>query len=127
MLLLDTDVMIDILRGHLPAVAWLGSVPTEMIVLPGYVAMELIQGCRDHQEQRDLSSELRRYQIVWPQPEACNRALDLYTRFHLGHGLGLLDALIGSLALALDSPLHTFNDKHYRAIPRLTLVQPYTR
>ena len=48
MLLLDTDVMIDVLRGHPPAVAWLGTVRTEVIALPGYVAMELIQGCRDH-------------------------------------------------------------------------------
>ena len=86
MLLLDTDVMIDVLRGHPPAVAWLGTVHTEVIALPGYVAMELIQGCRDHQEQRDLLRELRRYKMVWPQPEACDRALDLYTGFHLSHG-----------------------------------------
>ena len=127
MLLFDTDIMIYILRGHPAAIAWLGTVRTEEIVLPGYVAMELIQGCRDHQEQRDLLRELRRYTILWPQPEACNRALDLYTRFHLSHGLDLLDALIGQLALELDLPLHTFNEKHYRAIPRLNLVQPYTR
>ena len=64
---------------------------------------------------------------MWPQPEACDRALDLYTGFHLSHGLGLLDALIGQLALELDLPLRTFNEKHYRAIPRLKLVQPYKR
>ncbi len=127
MLLLDTDVMIDVLRGHPPAVAWLGTVRTEVIVLPGYVAMELIQGCRDQQEQRDLLKELRRYTILWPQPEACERALDLYTRFHLSHGLSLLDALIGQLALELDLPLRTFIEKHYRAIPGLKLVQPYKR
>lgn len=127
MLLLDTDIVIDILRGHPPAVAWLGTVSTEVIALPGYVAMELIQGCRDQQEQRDLLKELRRYTILWPQPDACDRALDLYTCFHLSHSLGLLDTLIGQLALELDLPLHTFNEKHYRAILGLKLVQPYKR
>jgi len=127
MLLLDTDVMIDILRGHPPAVAWLGTVPTEVVALPGYVAMELIQGCRDQQEQRELLIELQRYTVLWPQPEVCDRALDLYTRFYLSHGLGLLDSRIGQLALALGLPLYTFNEKHYRAIPGLQLSQPYVR
>jgi len=43
MILLDTDVMVDILRGYEPAKEWLASV--EEIGVPGLVAMELIQGC----------------------------------------------------------------------------------
>ena len=51
MILLDTDVMIDLLRQYPPAVAWLDSLGSEEIILPGFVAMELIQGCRDKAEQ----------------------------------------------------------------------------
>lgn len=50
MLLLDTDVMIDVLRGYDPALEWLRSLADEMIGLPGFVAMELLQGCRNRQE-----------------------------------------------------------------------------
>ena len=42
MVLLDTDVMIDILRQFPPAVSWLDSLNDEQIVLPGFVIMELI-------------------------------------------------------------------------------------
>jgi hypothetical protein len=40
MILLDTDVMVDILRGFEPAKVWLALV--EEISVPGLVAMELL-------------------------------------------------------------------------------------
>lgn len=124
MLLLDTDVMVDILRGHAPALAWLESVQDEAIVLPGFVAMELIQGCTNQRDLRAIEEELQKYEIAWPVPSACDRALRTYAQFHLSHGVGLLDVLIGQLAIELGASLHTFNDKHYRPIPELELVQP---
>jgi len=50
MILVDTDVMVDVMRRHAPAVAWLDSLGTETIGIPGLVAMELLQGCRDREE-----------------------------------------------------------------------------
>lgn len=37
LVLLDTDVMVDILRGHPPAVAWLAGLGTVAVSLPGHV------------------------------------------------------------------------------------------
>jgi predicted nucleic acid-binding protein len=51
---LDTDVMIDILRGHPPALQWLKSLGGEEIGLCGIVVMELIQGCQNQGEIRKL-------------------------------------------------------------------------
>lgn len=44
MVILDTDVMVDLLRGYEPAVEWLEGIGEEKIALPGFVVMELIQG-----------------------------------------------------------------------------------
>ena len=44
--LLDTDVLIDLQRGHAPAVAWFASL-TELPAVPGFVVMELIQDARN--------------------------------------------------------------------------------
>jgi len=41
MTLLDTDVMIDLLRQYPPAVAWLDSLGDEEIVLPGFAMRRL--------------------------------------------------------------------------------------
>ncbi len=126
MLLLDTDVMIDLLRGYPPAVAWLDALDDDLL-LPGFVVMELIQGCTSKAEQRRLQRELAPYTVVWPSPEVCDAALAVFARYHLSHNLGIIDALIGQMAVALDTPLHTFNQKHYAAIPSLKTVQPYAK
>ena len=127
MIFLDTDVMIDLLRQYPPAVAWLNSLGSEDIVLPGFVAMELIQGCRDKAEQGELERELRSYGVAWPSPTACNEALSVFTNYHLSHGIGILDALIDQLAVFLNVNLCTFNQKHYSVIPDLNTLQPYKK
>ena len=43
--LLDTDVLIDIQRGHAPAVAWFASL-ADLPSVPGFVVMELIQDAK---------------------------------------------------------------------------------
>ncbi len=125
MLLIDSDVMIDLLRRFPPAVAWLDSVTDEEIVLPGLVAMELLQGCQSKTELRRLQKELETYAVIWPAPEVCDAALEVFARYHLSHRLGMMDALIGQLAVALELPLHTFNQKHYAMLPGLKTAQPY--
>ena len=42
--------MIDLLRQSSPALAWLDTLGDEEIVLPGFVVMELIQGCNNKTE-----------------------------------------------------------------------------
>ena len=127
MILLDTDIMIDLLRQYPPAVRWLDSLDSEEIILPGFVAMELIQGCRDKAKQQELERELRSYGVAWPSPTACNEALSVFTNYHLSHGIGILDALIDQLAVFLNVNLCTFNQKHYSVIPDLNTLQPYKK
>ena len=127
MIILDSDVMIDILRQRSSAIAWLQSLGDEEIILPGFVAMELIQGCRDKTEQAKVEKTLAQCQIVWPSSEACAMALQLFSRYHLSHNIGLLDALIGQTAISLNLPLHTFNRKHYTVIPNLITVAPFAK
>jgi predicted nucleic acid-binding protein len=128
MILLDSDVMIDLLRQYPPATRWFDALDDEEeLLLPGYVVMELIQGCRNKVEQERLRRELATYGIVWPAPVDCDEALDVFTEYHLSHNAGLLDVLIGQTAVALEVPLYTFNQKHYRFIPGLQTIQPYEK
>ncbi|MBI5035022.1 MAG: PIN domain-containing protein [Chloroflexi bacterium] len=126
MLLLDTDVMIDLLREYPPAVKWI-STSSEEIVLPGYVVMELIQGCKSKVEQERLEKTLGAYAIAWASPQVCDEALAVFARYYLSHNVGIFDALIGQLAVSMHTTLHTFNQKHYTAIPNLKMVQPYQK
>ena len=127
MILIDTDVMVDIIRRHAPAVAWLDLLEADVIGIPGLVAMELLQGCRNREEQQQLEGFLRPYQRYWPSKSDCDRAFDDFAMYHLSHNLGILDALIAETAMGMDVELATFNTKHYNALDTLRTTQPYGR
>lgn len=125
MILLDTDVMVDILRGFEPAKDWLKS--AQEIAVPGLVAMELIQGCQNAKEQRQLEKALSAYQLFWPNEDDCTRALTSFSAHYLSDNIGLLDALIAETAIGVDAELASFNVKHYRVLRGLKTIQPYSK
>lgn len=127
MIFIDTDVMVDVLRRYAPAVAWLGSLGSTVVGIPGLVAMELLQGCRDREEKREVETVLRSYTLYWPSPADCARAFDDFSSHHLSHGLGILDALIAETAVGCEAQLATFNTKHYSLVDALQMIQPYSR
>jgi predicted nucleic acid-binding protein len=126
MYLLDTDVLIDIQRGHPPAIAWFASL-ADVPSVPGFVVMELIQDAQNIQKVRKALQLVAPLPVVWASEADCARALSDFTTYHLSHSLGLLDALIASCAVGRSMTLCTFNVKHYRVIPGLVTAQPYTR
>lgn len=127
MILIDTDIMIDILRGYPPAVQWLQSLGDEAIALPGFVVMELIQGCQTKIELTNIRKRLAPFQVHWPEADDCNQAVELFTQYHLSHQMGIIDVLIGQSAVSINGSLYTFNKKHYAPIPGLKTVQPYRK
>lgn len=126
MLLLDSDVLIDIQRGYAPAVAWFADL-AEPPLVPGLVVMELIQDARNREQVERARKLVAPLPVVWPTEADCNRALALFEQFHLSHRLGLLDALIGVTALGLGATLCTFNRKHYQVVPDLVTDEPYSK
>ena len=126
MIMADTDVMVDLLRSYPPAAQWLESLDDE-VILPGFVVMELLDGCRDRSQQRRVERIIRPFPVTWPSRETLSSALSLFADHHLRHGLSMLDAVIGQTAADLDLPLATFNRKHYSVIRGLKTVQPYSR
>jgi predicted nucleic acid-binding protein len=126
MYLLDTDVLIDIQRGHAPAISWFASL-AEVPSIPGFVVMELIQDAQNMQQVRKALQLVAPLSVVWATEADCARALSDFTTYHLSNSLGLLDALIAACAVGCGATLCTFNVKHYRVVPGLVIAQPYTR
>jgi len=87
----------------------------------------LIQDARNAREVRRAMKLVVPLKIVWPTEIDCARALSDFAAYHLSHGLGLLDALIASCAVGRGETMYTFNAKHYRIVPGLLTVEPYTR
>ena len=116
MILVDSDVMIDILRQYKPALDWLKMLDYEEIGIPG-----------NSIELQKVEKILRSYKLYWSEKTDCERALNDYATSHLSNNLGMIDALIAELAVGLNVQLATFNTKHYRVIKKLQIIQPYQR
>jgi predicted nucleic acid-binding protein len=57
-MLLDTDVLVDLERRHPSASAWFGSLAI-IPGVPGFAAMELLNGCQSKAEWRSVERFLR--------------------------------------------------------------------
>ena len=123
---MDTDVLIDLERKHPPADAWFAALP-HLPAIPGFAAMELLNGSRSQSDRLLIETFLRPFSIVWPTEADMDRALRKYTPLRLSDGLGLIDALIAATAVGRGEALLTFKVKHYRAVPGLAIHQPYIR
>jgi predicted nucleic acid-binding protein len=120
MYLVDTDVMIDIQQG-LWAANRLVCLSPELPSISGFVVMELIQDAQNQQQVRQVLQLVAPLPIVWPTETDCTRALSDFTAYHLSHKVGLIDALIAASAVGHNATLCTFNVKHYRVIPMLSI------
>lgn len=126
MVIIDTDILVDLLRMHTGAQNWFASL-SYVPAISGISLMEAIQGCRNAQEARNLLRFSAPFQISWPTEADCQRALAYFSTFYLSHGVGLLDTLIGACASGRDAVLYTFNIRHYNIIPDIRVEQPYYR
>jgi len=125
-MLLDSDVLIDIERGHPAALAWIATLTAPPFV-SGFAALELVQGAVNKAEMRRIRTFLADFPLLWPTAEELTRAFDEYAVLRLSHGLGLLDSLIAATATGAGEVLATFNVAHFDAVPELATAQPYLR
>ena len=89
--------------------------------------MELAEGARDKQELRAVRRLLSLFTISWPTEADMIRAHTIYQPLRLAYGIKLVDCIIAAAAVGLDEDLATSNVKHFRAVPGLATVQPYSR
>ena len=126
-LVVDTDVLVDFLRGSAEARTWMEGQRDRVIGIPVLVLMELIQGARNRDEQEELSGRLAPFPVQHIETGDSARALEWFSFYRLSHGVGVLDCLIAAIAVRLAVPLYTFNQKHFTVIPGLEAPEPYMR
>lgn len=124
---LDTDVLVDCLRGTAPAQDWLTRAANETFQVPGVVAMELLVGCHDQLDLQHTQKFLRSFEVVWPEAAEFAQAYQLLAEHGLASGLSIPDCIIAAMALARSARLYTFNLKHFCVVPGLDVQEPYAR
>ncbi|MEI6759551.1 MAG: type II toxin-antitoxin system VapC family toxin [Betaproteobacteria bacterium] len=123
--LIDSDVLIWLMRGNAGAGALLQQTPDWTISAVSY--MELVQGCRDKAELKALqkafkSSQHDAHRDILPlTPTISQLACTLVEKYALSHSVHMADALIAATAITHAMPLITANKKHLSVINGLQI------
>jgi predicted nucleic acid-binding protein len=125
--LVDTDVIVDCLRGIIPAQEWLKQLSEQPFAVPAVAAMKLVMGCRDRADLERIQRFLATYEVIWPEASEFAAAYQLLLAHRLSSGLNIPDCLIAATALARGARLYTFNFKHFQTVPGLDVKRPYSR
>ena len=122
LVVVDTDILIDVSRGAAEAVTYLGAAERRVpLAVSAVTEMELIVGCRDKRELAELEKFLSRFQVIKLSEAISDAAMDLLRQYRLSHGLLIADALIAATALSLNAQFVSKNQKDFRFISGLKL------
>lgn len=120
-MLIDTDVLIWVLRGSAKAAKAVDDADARAISVVTY--MELLQGARDKAEVRAIKSFLADMKFaLLPLTENIGHRASIYMEeYGLSVAMSMADALIAATAVEANQPLITGNDKHYKAVKELDI------
>lgn len=119
--LADSCIFIDILRGN---EALANEIDSRDIVICLPVAIEIIQGAMNKNEQRKLERYLAQFEVVSMSSNTMVKVYELVRTYHLSHRLRISDALIAATAIEHKLDLITYNMKDFRFIRNLKSLPP---
>lgn len=123
-LMIDTDVLIDYLRGYQEAIMYLNSI-TDKLWLSVITVAELYAGIKNNKEEKILNNFIQGFEVVNIDTEIAKLGGHFRKQYGKSHGTGLADALIAATANINAIQLVTLNGKHFPMLTAITL--PYKK
>ena len=123
LLIVDSDILIDIGRNDETAIHRLKEEESQStLAICSVTQMELIVGCRNKTELKHLDKFLEDFEIISLNYEITQKAIELLKEYRLSHGLLIADSIIAATSLILDVSLLTKNQKDYKFIKGINLL-----
>lgn len=121
--LVDTDILIDVLRSIDTTIAILQATQASSTLCISVVTqMELIVGCRNPRELQSLERFLQSFEVISITKAISEQGVQLLRQYRLSHGLLIPDTLIAATSLVAEYALLTKNQSDYRFIQDLNLL-----
>ena len=123
MKLIDTNVFVDYLRNHAPAIKFFESLQAKEAVFSAITEAELVAGkdCSDRRKKELTLHFIHQWEKILVSNPIAILAGDLVRE----NGLALPDALIAATAVLSNAELVTRNVKHFQKVPGLKVKEPY--
>ncbi len=118
MILIDTNIVIEFLRGSLNAAAWFDALD-ERPAISAISVLELYAGVRSQRDERDIVAVRQQLSCLPIGEEIAEDAGSFMRHFHKSHGIDIPDAIIAATAEHHGLRLATLNVKHFPMFPKL--------
>jgi hypothetical protein len=122
--LVDTSVVVDVLRGYPPAITWLNT-QTQNVGVTRFVWYEVIEGCANKRQQKAAIRILKKFELVPIDNEDAEWANTALIEHYLKSNADTFDCFIAATAHRLQIPLHTRNLKHFQPLIGNLAQKPY--
>ena len=119
--LLDTNILIDILKGNTNTIERVQSFDAELSI-SSISVMELYYGAINKAELNKLEKFVSLFQIIQLNENISVHATKLIKSYAKSHNLDIPDSLIASTAITNECRLFTHNLKDFRYIDSLQLI-----
>jgi predicted nucleic acid-binding protein len=123
MILCDTNIIIEILKGNKRTINIIESIGLENIAISSVTVMELYFGALNKRELNKIKKHLQALNIVHFDTDISESAIKLIERFSKSHGLQIPDAIIAATAMTSKIKLFTFNLKDFKYIDGLKFIR----
>jgi predicted nucleic acid-binding protein len=121
--LLDTSIVVDLLRAYPKAVEWF---ETETgLSIPRAAILEVLEGAQDSKRQRQAIQLIKRLEYTEHTEVDLINATAMLSRFGLSHGVDAFDCMIAATSQRLNVPVLTRNLKHFRPLISDLAISPY--
>ena len=121
MILLDTNILIEILKGNTKTIQKVEALNAELFI-SSITVMELYYGALNKVELRKLEKFVTLFTIVDVNSAISIKAVELIKTYAKSHSLDIPDSLIASTAIEKDYSLFTYNTKDFKYIHTIKLV-----
>lgn len=121
--LVDTNVLVDLLRGYAPAQTWIRT--QQDLALARIVYLELIEGAYNKLELQRALKLLTQFKVIELTDTDFTWATAHLIKYQLSHSVGMMDCLIAAPSHRLQIPLYTQNLKHFTPLLGALAQKPY--
>jgi len=119
--LLDTNILIEILKGNKKTISTLNSLDARYAISI-ISSMELIYGALNKKELKKIEKFLLNFLTVNVDEKISNKAYNLVKTYAKSHSLDIPDALIAATAIVNNYKLFTYNLKDFKYINGLEIL-----
>jgi len=111
-ILVDTDIVIDFLRGDQQAISHFKA-ELDSLCFSAITVAEIYTGIQSKKEETEVERLFSIFPVIAVTGETAREAGRFIKLYRPSHSVEIPDALIAATCLVSDSQLHTLNVKHY--------------